>query len=87
MILYIIFTLLGLIGIGTVFIGAANEDDHHYLISVGLATLAISSLILGMLLGMEAYRTSKQPIKPSIKIECVDGKCDTTYIYEFKLEE
>jgi hypothetical protein len=85
MILYFIFGLLGLIGIVTVIGGAAQE--HDVLVSAGLATLAISSLILGMLLGMEATRTSKQPIKPSIKIECVDGKCDTMYIYEFKLEE
>ncbi len=85
MILYFIFGLLVILGIGMVIIGAANEDDR--LISVGLATTVIASLLLGMLLGMEATRTSKQPIKPSIKIECVDGKCDTMYIYEFKLEE
>jgi hypothetical protein len=85
MTLYIIFTLLVSIGVVTVIGGAAQE--HDVLVSAGLATSAISSLILGMLLGMEATRTSKQPIKPSIKIECVDGKCDTTYIYEFKLEE
>ena len=85
MTLYIIFILLGVLGIGMVIVGAAKEDNH--LISVGLATSVIASLIIGMLLGMEAYRTSKQPIKPSIRIECVDGKCDTTYIYEFKLEE
>ena len=85
MALYIIFILLGVLGIGMVIVGAAKEDNH--LISVGLATSVIASLIIGMLLGMEAYRTSKQPIKPSIRIECVDGKCDTTYIYEFKLEE
>ena len=85
MILYIIFILLGVLGIGTVVVGAAKEDSH--LVSVGLATSIIASIILGMLLGMEAYHTSKQPIKPSIRIECVDGKCDTTYIYEFKSEE
>lgn len=85
MTLYIIFTLLVIIGIGMVVVGAAKEDDH--LIVAGLLTSVGASLILGMLLGMEATRTSKQPIKPSIRIECVDGKCDTTYIYEFKLEE
>ena len=85
MILYIIFILLGVLGIGMVVVGAAKESGD--LISVGLATSIIASIILGMLLGMEATRTSKHPIKPSIRIECVDGKCDTTYIYEFKLEE
>lgn len=85
MTLYIIFILLGALGIGMVVVGAAKEDDH--LIVAGLLTSVIASLIIGMLLGMEAYRTSKQPIKPSIRIECVDGKCDTTYIYEFKSEE
>lgn len=85
MVLYIIFILLGVLGIGAVIVGSGKEDNH--LISVGLATSIIASLIIGMLLGMEATRTVKQPIKPSIRIECVDGKCDTTYIYEFKSEE
>lgn len=85
MISYIIFILLGVLGIGTVVVGAAKKDSH--LIVAGLLTSMGASLILGMLLGMEDTRTSKQPIKPSIRIEWVDGKCDTTYIYEFKLEE
>jgi len=86
MTLYIIFILLlGVLGIGAVIVGADKEDDR--LIGVGLSASTGASLLLGMLLGMEATRTVKQEIKPSIHIECVDGKCDTTYIYEFKLEE
>lgn len=85
MAVYIIFILLGVLGIGMVIVGSGKEDDH--LIAAGLSASTIASLILGMLLGMEATRTSKQLIKPSIRIECVDGKCDTTYIYEFKSEE
>ncbi len=85
MVLYIIFILLGVLGIGAVIVGADKEDDR--LIAVGLLASTGASLLLGMLLGMEATRTSKQPIKPSIRVECVDGKCDTTYIYEFKSEE
>ena len=85
MAVYIIFILLGVLGIGMVIVGSGKEDDH--LTVAGLLASTIASIILGMLLGMEATRTSKQPIKPSIRIECVDGKCDTTYIYEFKLEE
>ena len=85
MTLYIIFILLGVLGIGMVIVGADKEDGR--LIAVGLAASTCASLLLGMLLGMEATHSVKQPIKPSIRIECVDGKCDTTYIYEFKSEE
>jgi amino acid permease len=53
---------------------------------IGTFIFALFALvILSMYVGWndkQSFEIKKQ-ITPSIKIECVDGKCDTTYIYKF----
>jgi hypothetical protein len=44
------------------------------------------SVMLGIISGLEKPRTTKTPVNPSIEIKCVDGKCDTTYVYKFDEE-
>lgn len=58
-----------------------NDDDrgfYNFLIFV----FALFALMIGSLISEEIGIRSNKPIKPSIKIECTDGKCDTTYIYK-----
>ena len=54
---------------------------------VVLTLLIIISVGLGMLLNSENDIKSKKPITPSVEVKCIDGKCDTTYVYSFKDEE
>jgi hypothetical protein len=42
---------------------------------------------LGVELGLQAEQQVNKKIEPQVKIECVDGKCDTVYIYKFNKEE
>lgn len=51
-------------------------------------SLAILLMVSSIGLGVKLERTSgvsgNKPINPKIRIECVDGQCDTTYIYKEK---
>jgi multisubunit Na+/H+ antiporter MnhB subunit len=63
------------------------HDKDKEMIGLFLFMLAIITII-GMVIGsdiqLETGTYSKKPIKPIIKVECTNGKCDTTYIYKTK---
>ena len=77
-----ILTVLIIIGMVMVAYGYI-EDEDNYLLG-GLTICILSALSLGITLGANSNFRVKQPATPKIKIECVDNKCDTTYIYNFK---
>lgn len=53
---------------------------------VVLAMLILASVMLGVSLHASKDVESKDLVNPSIEIKCVDGKCDTTYVYKFNQE-
>ncbi len=55
-----------------------KQKDYTGVVGLGLIAL----LIMGILIGNEAPKSSKKKITPKIKVECENNKCDTTYIYE-----
>ena len=63
------------------------HDEDREMIGLFLFMLAVITII-GMVIGsdiqLEIGTQSKKPIKPTIKVECINGKCDTTYIYKTK---
>lgn len=47
--------------------------------------VVLLSVAIGVELGIRDTKTYKKPLKPTkIKVECINGKCDTSYVYEFK---
>lgn len=40
-------------------------------------------VLSGVLTGLSIDQEFKKPIQPKIRIEAINGKSDTTYIYEF----
>lgn len=56
------------------------DDEKDWTFVVGLSLVAL--IVLGIIMGKESPKSSKKKIEPKIKIECLNNKCDTTYIYE-----
>lgn len=77
-----ILTVLIIIGVIMVAYGYIEDEDNFFL--AGLVISTLFSFILGVTLEANSNFRVKQPITPKIKIECIDNKCDTTYIYNFK---
>ena len=59
-----------------------DNQDQKDLFTFLLLLLMFLSFMMGVLAVEENGITSDKPIKPSIEVECKDGKCDTTYIYK-----
>lgn len=53
---------------------------------VVLALLVLVSILLGGSLLSETGVKKDKPITPSIETKCINGKCDTTYVYKFNEE-
>ena len=53
----------------------------------GLFVLVLSVLAIGILIGENEIKNSKHKVTPVVKVECMNTKCDTTYIYSFKEDE
>jgi hypothetical protein len=51
-----------------------------FLFAVGLALLLTICFIIGM--EADTQIQSTKPIKPTLKINCTNSKCDTIYVYE-----
>ena len=64
-----------------------DDDDGITMFITGLIILTASMLGLGVELGLQAEQQVNKKIEPQVKIECVDGKCDTTYVYKFNKTE
>lgn len=70
----ILFTILL-----ALFIFNEGGSTGYVLFSICLIALIIAS----MLLGSQTQRECKYKKTPTIKVECLGNKCDTTYIYKF----
>jgi hypothetical protein len=74
---------LVLIGVGYS-VKTDDDDDGLNMFIVGLVLLVLVSLGIGLEMGLQSNKTVKHKIEPQVKVECVDNKCDTTYVYKFK---
>ena len=58
-----------------------DRDNDRAFYNFLIVSMTAFGLLIGLLLGEEIGVRTDKPIKPSIVVECKDGKCDTTYIY------
>ena len=75
--------LLGIVCI-IVLVGVLSVDNKKQkdLFSFLVSVLMFLCFLLGVLMVDEVGIKSDKPLTPSVKIECKDGKCDTTYVYK-----
>ena len=64
-----------------------DDFDGLTMFIVGLIVFTASMLGLGVEMGLQSNKQVKHKIEPQVKVECVDNKCDTTYVYKFKETE
>ena len=64
-----------------------ESDNEVFMFVFGVFMLIISVLAIGILIGEGEIKYSKYKVTPVVKVECMNMKCDTTYIYSFKEEE
>jgi disulfide bond formation protein DsbB len=77
--IWVLVILLVIVLFGLHFV---DNQDQKDLFSFLVFLLMFLSLLMGAYLAEENGVRSNKPIKPSIVVECKDGKCDTTYIYK-----
>ena len=76
---------LTIIFASTVFLYIRDEDhDHITTFIVSLLCITVISFLEGSDYQKTLDKKSKKPVTPTLEIKCSNGKCDTTYIYEFK---
>ena len=75
-----------MIGISSV-IKTDGDNDMRNMFVFGLFILVLSVLAIGILMGENEIKNSKRKVTPVVKVECMNTKCDTTYIYSFKEDE
>ena len=79
----VILAIISLIGIFVVYAIDANEPPKNLPIFVFcFVTYTLCIAFIFCTLGIEEEKPYKKPLVPKVKIECIDGKCDTTYIYK-----
>jgi hypothetical protein len=78
LIMYLIM-LLVCIGIQT-YAFISKKDDTFIL---GLIFIIIFAASIGVMIPQNIMHT-KKIVTPKVNITCIDNKCDTTYIYNFK---
>jgi hypothetical protein len=64
-----------------------GDDDGTSMFMVGLIVFTASMLGLGIVLGEREDKQVNKQVEPQVKIECVDNKCDTVYIYKFNKDK
>jgi hypothetical protein len=78
----VILAIITLIGIFLVYVEDVKGVPQNLPIFVFCFvtyTLCIAFIFCGLMIEESPY---KKPLVPKVKIECIDGKCDTTYIYK-----
>lgn len=62
------------------------DEDHDYITTfiVSLICITVISFMEGSDYQKTLDKKSKKPVTPTLEIKCINGKCDTTYIYEFE---
>lgn len=64
-----------------------GDDDGRNMFVFGMFMLVLSVLAIGILIGENEIKHSKHKVTPVVKVECMNTKCDTIYIYSFKEDE
>ena len=64
-----------------------NSGDTDSMFATGLVVLITTMLAIGALIGETIPRTTSKKLQPTMKIECINTKCDTTWEYEFNEEK
>jgi Mn2+/Fe2+ NRAMP family transporter len=78
----LIMFLLGLLIWIVMLIHSFKElDKKMYIVSI-IFTI-IFSVSIGMMIPQNV-RHAKKMVTPKVNVTCIDNKCDTTYIYNFK---
>jgi hypothetical protein len=84
-ILLSVLAFLSVITIGISYVIKTDENhDGKNMFLFGMFILIISVLAIGVLMGKNEVKKVKHKVEPVIKTECMNTKCDTTYIYTFK---
>jgi glucose uptake protein GlcU len=65
---------------------AKNEKDNdgRNTFIFGMFILSLSMIAIGVIIGANEIKRSKYKVTPVVKVECMNSKCDTTYVYSFK---
>ena len=85
MIILLIFALSAIMMLAISYSIKNNDDDdgkNMFLFRIFLLILSI--LAIGVLIGEDEIKHTKHKVTPVVKVECMNTKCDTTYIYSFK---
>jgi len=80
-VLLIMFLLGLLIWIVMLIYSFKVSDKKMYIVSI------IYSVIMSMSIGVmipQNVRHTKKIVTPKVNVTCINNKCDTTYIYNFK---
>ena len=64
-----------------------KDNDGRNTFIFGVFILSLSMIAIGVIIGANEIKRSKHKITPVVKVECMNSKCDTTYIYSFEDEE
>jgi len=79
--LLIMYSIMLLFCIGVQIHGFINKAGNTLIL--GLIFSIIFSICIGVMIPQNIKHT-KQIVTPKTSIFCMNGKCDTTYIYNFK---
>ena len=77
-----IWLLIFLVVIIWIALTLIDRDDDNGFFTFLMSVLVLFCMAIGVMLQENVGVCSNKPIKPSVKIECTDGKCDTTYTYK-----
>lgn len=64
-----------------------KDNDGKNTFIFGVFILSLSMIAIGVIIGVNEIKRSKYKVTPVVKVECMNSKCDTTYVYSFKDEE
>jgi len=85
MIILLIFALSAIMMLAISYsIKSNDDDDGKNMFLFGIFLLILSILAIGVLIGEDEIKHTKHKVTPVVKVECINTKCDTTYIYSFK---
>jgi hypothetical protein len=60
-----------------------GNDDTDSMFVTGILVLTTTMLAIGALIGETIPKTTTKKLQPTMKIECINTKCDTTWEYDF----
>jgi hypothetical protein len=64
-----------------------SSEDTDAMFVTGVLVLTTTMLAIGALIGETIPRTTTKKLQPTMKIECINTKCDTTWEYDFNKEK